>query len=88
MNTARLATAVLAIGALTAGASYWRKGAVADSHRQARELVLRYTLARLDQPIVILGDSITDFGETVKEKFNDVVENVKGSFNRTKNSMS
>src|ERR1700742_3226825 len=60
MNTARLATAVLAIGALTAGASYWRKGAVADSHRQARELVLRYTLSRLNQPSVILGDSITE----------------------------
>jgi lysophospholipase L1-like esterase len=60
MNTARLAIAVLAIGALVAAASYWRKGAVADSHRQARELVLRYTLARFDQPIVILGDSITE----------------------------
>ena len=35
-----------------------------------------------------LGESLTGFSETVKDKFNDVVENVKGSFNRTKNSMS
>lgn len=35
-----------------------------------------------------LGDSLVDLGETVKEKFNDVVDGVKGSFGRTKNSMS
>lgn len=34
------------------------------------------------------GDSIAGFGETVKEKFNDVVEGMKGSFDRQKNSMS
>jgi len=33
-----------------------------------------------------LGDSIAGFGETVKDKFNDVVENMKGSFNSAKNS--
>jgi gas vesicle protein len=35
-----------------------------------------------------LGDSIAGFGETVKEKFNDVVEGMKGTFNRQQNSMS
>lgn len=35
-----------------------------------------------------LGDSIAGFGETVKEKFNDAVEGMKGSFNRQQNSMS
>jgi gas vesicle protein len=35
-----------------------------------------------------LGDSIAGFGESVKEKFSDVVEGMKGSFNRSKNSMS
>jgi len=35
-----------------------------------------------------LGDSIAGFGESVKEKFTDVVEGMKGSFNRSKNSMS
>jgi len=33
-----------------------------------------------------LGDSLVDLGETVKEKFNDVVDGVKGGFNRTRNS--
>jgi lysophospholipase L1-like esterase len=60
MNTARLAITVLAIGALAAGASYLRKETNADSHRQARQLVVHYTLSRLDQPIVILGDSVTE----------------------------
>jgi gas vesicle protein len=35
-----------------------------------------------------IGDSIADFGDSVKEKIGDVVDGVKGSFNRTKNSMS
>lgn len=35
-----------------------------------------------------LGDSLAGFGEQCRDKFNDVVENVKGSFNSTKNSMS
>lgn len=35
-----------------------------------------------------MGDSLSTFGDTVKDKFNDVVDGVKGSFNRTKNSMS
>jgi lysophospholipase L1-like esterase len=60
MNRTRLAIAVLAVGALAAGASYLRKDAVADSHRQARQFVLRYTLSRVDQAIVILGDSVTE----------------------------
>ena len=60
MNRARISIAVLAIGALAAGASYFRKEAVADSHRQARQLVVHYTLSRLDQPIIIVGDSLTE----------------------------
>ena len=35
-----------------------------------------------------LGDSIADLGGTVKDKFNEVVDGVKGSFNKTKSSMS
>ena len=54
------ALAVLAIGALAAGVSYFRKEAIADSHRRGRQVILYYTLSRLDQPIVIVGDSITE----------------------------
>jgi len=35
-----------------------------------------------------LGDSLADFGDTIKDKVNEVVDGVKGSFSKTKNSMS
>jgi gas vesicle protein len=35
-----------------------------------------------------LGDSISDFGGTVKDKINEVVDGVKGTFTKTKSSMS
>ena len=35
-----------------------------------------------------LGDSLSSFSDTVKDKINDVVDGVKGSFNKTRNSMS
>ena len=35
-----------------------------------------------------LGDSISSLGDTVKDKFNDVVDGVKGTFSKTRNSMS
>jgi gas vesicle protein len=35
-----------------------------------------------------LGDSLSSFGDTVKDKFNDVVDGVKGTYNKTRNSMS
>jgi lysophospholipase L1-like esterase len=60
MNGARIGLAVLLMGALAAGFSYFRKEAVADSHRQARQLVLRYTLSRVDNPIILVGDSIVE----------------------------
>jgi lysophospholipase L1-like esterase len=60
MNRARLGLAVLAIGALVAGISYFRKDAKADSHRYARQLILYYTLSRAEQPILVVGDSLTE----------------------------
>jgi gas vesicle protein len=35
-----------------------------------------------------LSDTINDFSGTVKDKINEVVDGVKGGFNRTKSSMS
>jgi len=60
MNRTRIGLAVLLIGTLAAGFSFFRKEAVADSHRQARQLVLYYTLSRVDDPIILVGDSITE----------------------------
>ena len=51
--------AILAIAALALGISYFRKDAP-ESHRHARLAILYYTFSRLDAPIVILGDSITE----------------------------
>jgi gas vesicle protein len=35
-----------------------------------------------------LGDSLTDFSDTIKDKFNEVVDGVKGNFTKAKSSMS
>jgi lysophospholipase L1-like esterase len=67
MNGARIGLAVLLMAALAAGFSFYRKEAIADSHRQARQLVLHYTLSRVDNPIIILGDSITEASTLPRE---------------------
>jgi hypothetical protein len=36
------------------------RGPAADDHRHARQLVLYYTLSRVDDPIIVLGDSIVE----------------------------
>ncbi|HEY4064933.1 MAG TPA: YtxH domain-containing protein [Puia sp.] len=35
-----------------------------------------------------LGDSLSEWGDSVKSKFNDVVNDAKEHFNKTKSSMS
>ncbi len=60
MTGTRIGLAVLLIGALAVGFSFLRKEAVADLHRQARQLVLHYTLSRVDSPIILVGDSIVE----------------------------
>jgi lysophospholipase L1-like esterase len=60
MNRTRIGLAVLLIGALAVGFSYYRKQTISDSHRQARQLILYYTLSRVDSAVVVLGDSIVE----------------------------
>jgi lysophospholipase L1-like esterase len=60
MTGTRIGLAVLLIGALAAGFAFLRKEAIADSHRQARQLVLRYTLSRVESPVILVGDSIAE----------------------------
>ncbi|MGA7072631.1 SGNH/GDSL hydrolase family protein [Bradyrhizobium sp.] len=55
-NVKSAALAVLAIGALAVGASE----AATESHRLARQVILHYTFSRTEQPIIVLGDSITE----------------------------
>ena len=35
-----------------------------------------------------LGDSIADFSDTIKDKLNEVVDGVRGNYNKAKSSMS
>ena len=61
MNAARfVGIAALAIGVLVGGLSYFRKDVIVDSHRHLRQVVLHHIFSRFDQPIVIVGDSITE----------------------------
>jgi hypothetical protein len=55
-----VAVAVLAIGALLAGVSFFRPNTIVDTHRHTRQVILHYTLSRAEQPIIVLGDSITE----------------------------
>jgi GDSL-like Lipase/Acylhydrolase family len=59
MNGARIAIAVLAIGGLAYGATYLRNDAVSE-HRHTRQIILHYTFSRVEQPIIVLGDSIAE----------------------------
>jgi lysophospholipase L1-like esterase len=67
MNGARIGLAVLLIGGLAAGFSVFRKEAIADSHRQARQLIVHYTLSRVDSPIILVGDSLTEASTLPRE---------------------
>jgi lysophospholipase L1-like esterase len=67
MNGARIGLAVLLIGAMAAGFSFFRKETIAVSHRQARQLVLHYTLSRVDNPVILVGDSIVEASTLPRE---------------------
>src|SRR5262249_21008305 len=67
MYRARVGLAVLLIGGLAAGFTLFRKGGIADFHRPAPPLILPSTLSRVDDPIVLLGDSITEASTLPRE---------------------
>ena len=60
MNGTRIGLAILLISALAAYLSFLRKETIADSHRLSRQSILNFTLSRIDNPIVVLGDSIVE----------------------------
>lgn len=51
---------LIAIGASAAFLGWSRKAETVDEHRRVRQLVLYYTLQRIDDPIIVLGDSIVE----------------------------
>jgi len=75
MNGTRTAIVVLAIGAVAAGISYFRKQADVDSHRHTRQVILHYTFSRAEQPIIVLGDSITEASTLPRSLCNHAVVN-------------
>jgi lysophospholipase L1-like esterase len=56
----RIAILVVVAAALAAFLWWPRRPAIDDSHRSVRQLILHYTLARVDDPIIVLGDSIVE----------------------------
>jgi lysophospholipase L1-like esterase len=67
MNRTRIGLALLLIGAVAVGFSYFRKQSISDSHRQTRQIILYYTLSRVDNPIIIVGDSIVEASTLPRE---------------------
>jgi lysophospholipase L1-like esterase len=50
-------------GALAAFLWWSRPPVIDDSHRSARQLILHFTFARADDPVIVLGDSIVEASE-------------------------
>ena len=67
MNRMLVGFAVLLVGAVAAGASIVRKQPSSDSHRRSRQSILYYTLSRIENPIIVLGDSITEASTLPRE---------------------
>jgi lysophospholipase L1-like esterase len=67
MNRTRIGLAVLLIGAIAVGFSYVRKQSISASHRYTRQVILYYTLSRVDNPIIVVGDSIVEASTLQRE---------------------
>src|ERR1700742_3568793 len=67
MNRMLVGFAVLLIGAAAFGTSIAGKQTFSDSHRRSRQVILYYTLSRLDNPIIVLGDSIVEASTLPRE---------------------
>lgn len=60
MNWKRLTLVILAVSALAALLVWATRRSVVDEHRQARQLILYYTLSRVQNPVIVVGDSIVE----------------------------
>jgi lysophospholipase L1-like esterase len=67
MNRTGVGLALLLIGAVAVGFSYFRRPSISDSHRRTRQVILYYTLSRVDNPIIVLGDSIVEASTLPRE---------------------
>lgn len=59
VSSTRFGLIILAMAA--AALLVWaRKADAVDEHRRVRQLVLHYTLSRIDDPVIVIGDSIVE----------------------------
>jgi lysophospholipase L1-like esterase len=75
MTMTRIGLAVLLIGAVAFGLSYVRKQYISASHRKGRQDVLSLTLSRMDNPIIIVGDSIVEASTLPREHCGHAIVN-------------
>jgi lysophospholipase L1-like esterase len=60
LNWKRFSLVVLAACALAAVLAWAKTRESVDEHRRARQLVLYYTLGRINDPVIVIGDSIVE----------------------------
>jgi lysophospholipase L1-like esterase len=60
MNRTRLGLIILVLGALAIMLAWPRREVAPDSHRLARQQILHFMLSGVDDPIIVLGDSIVE----------------------------
>jgi lysophospholipase L1-like esterase len=75
MTWTRVGLVVFAIGVLAAFFWWAWPQQVADSHRTARQFVMYQTLSRLDDPVIVLGDSIVEASTLPRSLCNHAVVN-------------
>ena len=67
MNRVLMGFAVALIGAAAVGSGMMKKQPLTDSHRRTRQVILYYTLSRVENPILVLGDSIVEASTLPRE---------------------
>jgi hypothetical protein len=60
VSRVRFGLIVLAMAATAACLVLVKKADAVDEHRRARQLVLHYTLSRIEDPVIVIGDSIVE----------------------------
>jgi lysophospholipase L1-like esterase len=60
LNGTRLGLMIIGISATAAFLVWARKTDAVDEHRRVRQLVLSYTLSRIDDPVIVIGDSLVE----------------------------
>src|SRR5436190_14545685 len=60
VNWTRLVLVLLVVAGLAGFLAWPRRPTVPENHRAVRQLILSYTLSGVDDPVIIVGDSIVE----------------------------